>query len=89
MNKNISVTSLRKDLFNLLSEVIDKNEILSVFNKNLNKSVVIMSSDEYDAIEETLYLLSNPRNREKILKGIETPYEETEEFNWHVAESEE
>ena len=36
-----------------------------------------MSEDEYSAIEETLYLLSNPKTRDKIITGMETPYAKT------------
>ncbi len=85
MNKEITTTALRKDLFQILAEISETQEPIAVINSKLNKSVVIMSEDEYTAIEETLYLLSNPKNRDKIIKGIETPYEKTTEFDWRNA----
>ncbi|MDD2402585.1 MAG: type II toxin-antitoxin system Phd/YefM family antitoxin [Clostridia bacterium] len=85
MEKQITATALRQNLFNILAEIAETQESISIFNSKINKSVVIMSEDEYSAIEETLYLLSNPKNRDKIITGMETTYDKTIEFNWRNA----
>ena len=41
--------------------------------KGLRASAVLVSADDWDAIQETLYLLSIPGMRESLLKGMRTP----------------
>ncbi|HEY3309150.1 MAG TPA: type II toxin-antitoxin system Phd/YefM family antitoxin, partial [Desulfuromonadaceae bacterium] len=46
-------------------------------------SAVLISEDDWRAIQETLYLTSIPRMRDSIQKGIKTPVEECdEELEW-------
>jgi len=43
------------------------------------KSAVLISEEDWRAIEETLYLASIPGMRESIKKGLKTPVEKCEE----------
>jgi len=44
---------------------------------------VLISQQDWQAIQETLYLLSIPNMRESIKEGLPTPIEECEEnLNW-------
>ena len=59
---NISV--LRRNLFSLIDNVIENNDSITVSTKNGN--VVIISEAEYNAMLETIYLVSQPGLVEKI-----------------------
>lgn len=65
--RTTNVTSLRKDLFNSIDQVIDYNESITVNSKKGN--VVILSEDDYFSMIETIYLISQPDIVKKIKKG--------------------
>ena len=62
---NISV--LRKNLFSFIENVIEYNDSITVSTKNGN--AVIISEAEYNAMLETIYLVSQKGLAEKIKKG--------------------
>ena len=62
---NISV--LRKNLFSFIDNVIEYNDSITVSTKNGN--AVIISESEYNAMLETIYLVSQKGLVEKIKKG--------------------
>ena len=62
---NISV--LRKNLFSFIENVIEYNDSITVSTKNWN--AVIISEAEYNAMLETIYLVSQKGLAEKIKKG--------------------
>jgi PHD/YefM family antitoxin component YafN of YafNO toxin-antitoxin module len=70
----ISATGFRKDLFSLLSETIRDSSPLLVTTKEGN--AVVISENDYNALQETLYLSSIPGMRDKVLNGMETPLDE-------------
>ncbi|MCC8418761.1 MAG: type II toxin-antitoxin system prevent-host-death family antitoxin [Rickettsia endosymbiont of Glossina mortisans submortisans] len=41
-----------------------------VITRQKQKSVVIMSLEDYNAMEETLYLLKSPKNAERLKRAI-------------------
>ena len=53
-----NATALRKKLFRTIEEVINYNEPVTVTSKSGN--VVMMSEADYNAMMETVYLMSNP-----------------------------
>ena len=62
---NISV--LRKNLFSSIDNVIEYNDSITVSTKKGN--AVIVSEAEYNAMLETIYLVSQPGLVEKIKSG--------------------
>lgn len=62
---NISV--LRKNLFSSIDNVIEYNDSITVSTKNGN--AVIISEAEYNAMLETIYLVSQKGLIEKIKEG--------------------
>ena len=62
---NISV--LRKNLFSSIDNVIEYNESITVSTKNGN--AVIISEAEYNAMLETIFLVSQKGLVEKIKEG--------------------
>ena len=62
---NISV--LRKNLFSSIDNVIEYNDSITVSTKNGN--AIIISEAEYNAMLETIYLVSQKGLVEKIKEG--------------------
>ena len=66
---HVSYTELRQNLKKHLDQVCDDRAPLVVTRRN-GEPVVVLSLTEYEAMEETLHLLSNPTNAERLLKSI-------------------
>ncbi|MBM2817152.1 MAG: prevent-host-death family protein [Ignavibacteria bacterium] len=79
--RTINVTAARAKLFNLIDSTADTSEPIHIIGKRNN--AILVSEDDWRAIEETLFLLSIPGLRESIIDGINTPIEEcSEEPGW-------
>ena len=77
----LSVSEARAKLYGLVDEVAEAHK--PVIIKGKRASAVLVSEEDWDAIQETLYLLSIPGMKESIKKGMETPIEEcSEELDW-------
>jgi antitoxin YefM len=66
---HVSYTELRQNLKKHLDKVCDDRAPLVVMRRNA-EPVVVVSLGEYEALEETLHLLSNPANAERLMKSI-------------------
>ena len=66
---HVSYTELRQNLKRHLDKVCDDRAPLVVTRRNA-EPVVVLSLTEYEALEETLHLLSNPANAERLSKSI-------------------
>lgn len=73
----LSASEARKRLYNLVDEVKDSHEPVQIVGKR--NSAVLVSEEDWKAIEETLYLASIPGMRESIKKGLKTPVEKCSE----------
>jgi antitoxin YefM len=71
---SISATEARKRLYALIDEVGDSHEPVQITSKRGN--AVLLSEADWNAIQETLRLVSIPGMRESILEGLATPAEE-------------
>ena len=79
--KTITATKARQNLYKLLDEAASSHEPLQITGKRNN--AVLVSEDDWRAIQETLYLLSIPGMRESIRKGLEAKIEDcTEGLDW-------
>lgn len=67
--QSISYTSLRKNLSSVLDEV-ERDHVSFLITRKNHKNMVLLSEDDYNSVRETLYLLSNPANAEKLQKSI-------------------
>jgi len=77
----MSATEARKQLYKLLDDVAQSHEPVQITGKR--GSAVLVSEDDWRAVQETLYLVSIPGMRESILKGMATPTDELEgELDW-------
>ncbi|MDZ7797225.1 MAG: type II toxin-antitoxin system Phd/YefM family antitoxin [Candidatus Marinimicrobia bacterium] len=79
--KTINVTNARKELYKLIDQIQDAHEPLYITGKS--KSAVLISEDDWRAIEETMYLTSIPGMRESIIEGMkEDPQDLDPELDW-------
>ncbi len=77
----ITATEARKILYRLLDEVSRSHEPVEITGRRGN--AVLVSEDDWRAVQETLHLLSIPGMRESIVEGMATPVEELEEkLDW-------
>ena len=77
----MSATEARKQLYRLLDEVAQSHEPIQITGKR--GSAVLVSEDDWRAVQETLYLVSLPGMRESIIEGMATPVAELEdELDW-------
>ena len=67
----INITNARKQLYKLVEEVQESHEPVIITSKS--GSAVLLSEEDWRAIEETLYLSSIPGLRESIKVGLTEP----------------
>ena len=83
--KAVNITQARKDIYNIVNDTIQNHEPVQILSKNGN--AVLVSENDWRAIEETLYLTSIPGMAQSIIDGMNTPVEECEEdINWEDIE---
>lgn len=66
----LSASKARTRLYKLLDEAAESHEIIQITGKRHN--ALLISEEDWCAINETLYLLSIPGMRESIRKGLKT-----------------
>jgi len=77
----LSASEARSNLFRLIDEAAESHQPITITSKRNN--AVLVSSEDWDSIQETVYLLSIPGMRESIRQGIATPVEEcNKELDW-------
>ena len=77
----LSATEARKCLYSLVDDVAESHDPIQIVGKR--NSAVLVSEDDWRAIQETLYLTSIPGMRESIQDGIKSPVEECDaELEW-------
>ena len=67
----VTATEARKRLYALLDSVAGSHEPLQITGKR--NSAVLVSAEDWRAIQEALYLTAIPGMRESIVKGLKTP----------------
>ena len=83
--KAISITNARKDIYNIINKTIIESEPIQITSKN--GDVVMVSLEDWEAIQETLYLVSIPNMRESILEGSKESlgeFKTPEEIGWDI-----
>lgn len=67
--KHTSSTDLRKNLSALMDRVNDDHEPVLVTRAG-GKPVVMISLDEYEAMDETAYLMASPENARQLRDAV-------------------
>ena len=77
----ITATDARKKLYGLLDDVATSHEPIQIAGKR--NTAVLISQEDWRAVQETLYLVSIPGLRESIREGLETPVDQCDtELTW-------
>jgi antitoxin YefM len=66
----ITYSAARANLANTMDRVCNDHEPL-IITRNKEQAVVMVSLEDYNALEETAYLLRNSRNAKRLLVAIE------------------
>ena len=65
----ITYTAARQNLAKTMDKVC-KDRAPVIVTRKTSKSVVIMSLEDYEALEETAYLLRSPKNTRRLIESI-------------------
>ncbi len=65
----LSYSALRNNLASTLDKVND-DHVSILITRQKGKPAVIMSLDDFNSYEETAYLMSSPKNAERLNKSI-------------------
>jgi prevent-host-death family protein len=77
----LTVTEARTRLYGLVDEAAATHKPITI--KGKKASAVLVSEQDWESIQETLYLLAIPGMRESIREGLQTPTTEcAEEPGW-------
>ena len=71
----ITATAARQSFYSLLDDVNENSAPVIIQRKN-NKNAVLLSESDWNAIQETLYLMSIPGVAVSVKEGMDTPLEE-------------
>jgi antitoxin YefM len=64
----ITASEARRDLFPLIKKVNDDHAPVRIASKNGN--AVLISEEDYEAWQETMFLLRSRRNAERLMRSI-------------------
>ena len=67
--KAITYTTARQNLAKTIEKVC-KDHAPVIVTRKASNSVVIISLDDYEALEETAYLLRSPKNTRRLIESI-------------------
>ena len=68
--KALTYTAARSNLAKTMKDVCDDHAPVIITRKQ-NDAVVMMSLEDYEALNETAYLLHSPKNTRRLLESIE------------------
>jgi len=77
----LNATEARSKLYSLIDEAAESHQPIVIKGKRGN--AVLVSEEDWNAISETVNLLSIPGMRESIQEGMKTPSSEcAEDLDW-------
>ncbi|MBI3506835.1 MAG: type II toxin-antitoxin system Phd/YefM family antitoxin [Proteobacteria bacterium] len=78
---SLTASAARSRLYRLLDQAAESHEPVQITGRR--SSAVLISEEDWRAIQETLYLVSIPGMRESIRKGLKTPAGKlSRKLNW-------
>lgn len=81
MNTTLTATEARGKIYQLIDTASATHKPITITGKRHN--AVLLSEEDWLAIQETLFLVSIPGMRESITEGLETPLSEClDELQW-------
>ena len=77
----LTASEARSKLYRLIDEAAASHQPVLITGKRSN--AVLVSEEDWRALQETVYLLSIPGMRESIREGLNTPIEEcSKDLDW-------
>jgi prevent-host-death family protein len=77
----LNASEARANLYRLIDQTNDSHEPVMISGKR--KNAVLLSEEDWKAIQETLYLTSIPGMRESIIEGMKEPLSESvKDLDW-------
>lgn len=67
--KTVSYTNARQNLAKTMRRVCDDHDPV-IITSNGSASVVMLSLEDFESLEETSYLLRSPKNAKRLLESI-------------------
>ena len=67
--ESLSYSAARKNLAKTMAKVCDDHAPIAI-TRHGESAVVMMSLEDYEALEETAYLLRSPKNARRLFEGI-------------------
>lgn len=67
---HVSYTDLRQNLSRYLDEAVEARAPIVVTRRGGKGNVVMLAEAEFAGWQETVHLLSSPRNAERLLRGM-------------------
>ena len=71
----LTASEARADLYRLIDQTAESHQPILISGKR--SSAVLVAADDWQAIQETLYLLAVPGMRESIKKGMAEPLDKS------------
>ena len=71
--RSVSAEKVKTNFSKILDDAVASHEPIHITGKKSHG--ILISEEDWRAIQETLYLLSIPKMRESIRKGLKTPIE--------------
>ena len=79
--QNITASEARANLYRLLDQTSESHQPITISGKR--NSAVLVSAEDWESIQETLYLLAVPGMRESIKEGMEESIDScSKELDW-------
>lgn len=77
----LNASEARANLYRLMDQAAENHEPIVITGRRVN--AVLVAEEDWNAINETLYLLSVPGMRESIQEGMAEPLDQTaSELDW-------
>lgn len=77
----LTASEARANLYRLIDQAADSHQPIYIAGRKA--SAVLVAADDWQAIQETLHLLSVPGMRESIKEGMAEPIEQSvRELDW-------
>lgn len=79
--QTLTASEARANLYRLMDQTAESHQPIVISGKR--SSAVLVAAEDWQAIQETLFLLSVPGLRESIKAGMAEPLDESSEaLNW-------
>lgn len=79
--QTLTASQARSNFYRIIDETAISHEPIIITGKRNN--AVLVSAEDWSAIQETIYLLSVPGMRESLVEGLQTPVDQCDkELSW-------